>query len=79
MGLVLVALAFPAYQAFVWLQEGVWHPLPISSAMHLIGWRVPQTDWIGVQKVINWVCDLPVLVIPAFMAFGAFSAWKESR
>ena len=78
-GFVFVAVAFPAYQTFVWLQEGAWHPLPISWAFHLIGWRIPHTDWVGLQKIIDWLFDLPVLVLPAFMAFGALSAWKESR
>jgi hypothetical protein len=78
MGFVLVALAFPAYQALVWLQEGVWHPLPISWALHFMSWRVPQTDWVGLQKIIYWVLDLPILVVPAFMAFGCFAAWKDS-
>jgi hypothetical protein len=71
-------MAIPAYQAFLWLQIGVWTPLPISSALQFIGWRVPTTDWVGLQKILTWVFDLPLAVIPALLAFGSFSAWKES-
>jgi hypothetical protein len=75
---VFLALCFPAYQALLWLQSGHWSPFSISNAIQIIGWRVPSTDWAGVQKIINWTFDSPVWSIPAFMAFGAFSAWKET-
>jgi hypothetical protein len=75
----LIALCFPAYQTLLWLQSGYWTPLPISDAIQLIGWRVPVTDWAGVQRIINWIFDLPMWSIPAFLAFGAFSAWNESK
>lgn len=75
---VLAALAFPAYQALLWLQSGVWVPLPLSTAMQWIGWRVPTTDWVGAQKILAWFFDLPVLVFPALAALGSFSAWRDS-
>jgi hypothetical protein len=78
MAFVLIALAFPAYQAVLWLQSGIWTPLPIASAVHYVGWSVPTTDWVGVQKILTWLFDFPIFVIPAFLAFGCFSAWKES-
>lgn len=75
---VIFALFFPAYQAVLWLQSGHWIPLPISDGMQLVGWRVPSTDWVGLQKIITWFFDLPLWGIPAFMAFGCFSAWRET-
>ena len=76
---VLAAAAIPACQALVWLKTGVWPPLPISSALHYIGWAVPATEWVGLQKLIDWIFYLPVFLIPAFLAFGALSTWKDSR
>jgi hypothetical protein len=70
---VFVALAFPAYQALLWLQSGVWTPLPISLL-----WHPRPVDWVGAQKIIDWVFDLPMWSIPAFLAFGSFSAWRET-
>ena len=78
LGFVALVLCFPAYQAFLWLQSGHWTPLPISYGFHFVGWHVPTTDWAGAQKIIDWLFDLPLWSIPAFMAFGCFSAWKET-
>lgn len=72
------ALCFPTYQAVLWLQAGHWTPLPISYGIQFLGWHVPVTDWAGPQKIINWLFELPLWSIPAFMAFGCFSAWKET-
>ncbi|MGJ4954949.1 hypothetical protein ACQR1H_04860 [Bradyrhizobium sp. HKCCYLRH2015] len=77
-GFLLLALCVPAYQALLWLQSGYWTALPISYGVHFLGWRVPLTSWAGAQKIIDWLFDLPLWSIPAFMAFGCFSAWKET-
>lgn len=80
MGVCFVLLAFciPAYQAFLWLQVGYWTPLPLSMVIQFLGWHLPSTDWVGVQKIITWLSDLPLWTLPSFMAFGCFSAWKET-
>jgi hypothetical protein len=36
-----------------------------------------KVEWVGVQK-FTWLFDLPMWSVPAFLAFGAFSAWKET-
>lgn len=71
---VLIAIAVPAYQTYVWLKAGIWHPKPMSI---LFG-QLASTGWVGVDKILAWLIDLPLWTIPAFMAFGAFSAWKET-
>ena len=76
--LVLATLTLPAYQAVLWLQTGIWYPLPISSAIQYVGWHVPSTEWVGSQKILDWLFDLPMFIVPAFLAFGCFSTWKES-
>jgi hypothetical protein len=76
--LIVFALLFPTYQSFMWLQSGAWVPLPIAPGIQLLGWKVPSTDWVGLQKIISWLFDLPLWTIPAFLAFGAFSEWKET-
>lgn len=75
---LVVTLWIPARQALIWLQSGHWWPLPISYAIKFLGWHVPVTEWVGAQKIINWLFDLPLWSIPAFLAFGCFSAWKET-
>jgi hypothetical protein len=72
-----VALSLPAYQAFMWLQTGVWKPLPISRLVQEVGWKVPSTDWVGLQKIITWSFDLPLMLIPAFVALMFFLDARE--
>jgi hypothetical protein len=68
MAFAIVAAAIPAFQAFLWLKAGVWTPLPISSV-----WPAPMTDWVGFQKILSWIFDLPLFVFPAAVAFACFS------
>jgi hypothetical protein len=78
---LILTLCIPAYQALLWLQSGYWTPVSIIAGcryMSWLGWHVPKTDWVGLQKVIDWLLDLPLWSIPAFLAFGCFSAWKET-
>lgn len=70
---VLAASAFPGYQSFLWLQSGAWTPWPISSLIH-----TPTVEWLGVQKIIAWLFDLPVWSIPAVLAYGCFSEWWQT-
>ena len=49
-----------------------------ASGIQFLGWKIPSTDWVGLQKFISWLFDLPFWTIPAFLAFGAFSEWKET-
>ncbi|MBR1204475.1 MULTISPECIES: hypothetical protein [unclassified Bradyrhizobium] len=77
-GFLLIGSCVPAYQAVLWLQTGHWTPLPISYGIQFLGWHVPSTTWVGAQKIIDWLFDLPLWSIPGFMAFGCFSAWKET-
>lgn len=77
-GLVLLALCIPANQSLLWLQMGYWTPLPIANGIQFLRWHVPSTDWTGPQKIIAWLFNLPLWSMPAFMAFGCFSAWKET-
>ena len=46
----LIALGVWGYQVFQWLLKG---DMP-SVTWLSIGWTVPQTEWMGVQKLINW-------------------------
>ena len=49
----LVALGVWGYQVFLWLLKG---DMP-SVTWLSFGWAVPQTEWLGVQKLINWFAN----------------------
>ena len=87
---VMVGLAVPlAAQALEWLQNGVTSPRDgfwlygISQCGE--GWCRPQsvapTDWVGVNRIINWLMDLHVVVytvVVGWIGYGLALAWAES-
>ena len=57
-----VLLAGPiiiGWQSYSWLRTGVWTALPISKAFQYFEWPIPSTSWLGLQKLIGWVFDIP--------------------
>jgi hypothetical protein len=79
LALFLVAIAFPALHALAWLREGVWYPLPpFSLVFDLMGRPPPQTDWAGLQQMINYLLASPFPVIPGALAvICALSSLKD--
>lgn len=77
--LMAVIVLMIGYQGLGWLQYGYWTPMPISSAVAYLGWRYPHVEWVGVQRIIDWLMDLPLWVVPGFLAFGAHSEWERSK
>lgn len=71
----LLAVMIPAFQGVLWLKTGNWSPFSIGN---VIG-HFPPTDWVGIDRILAWLAEAPIWVIPAFLAFGCFSAWKDSR
>lgn len=82
MGLLLVIVGVPCYQAIVWLKNGVWPEVdlffltaPVScaetnwEAKGFEGMRICTvryhnfTEWVGVDKIINWVFDVHVSLL----------------
>lgn len=73
------ALASPlfilAWQSLHWLKFGVWEPWSVWRAASYLGWRPPEVEWIGVQKVLWWLLELPLsLAIPLLAVAFAFGA-----
>lgn len=45
------------YQGLIWLRAGAVRPMNLHS---IIGEFPPPTNWIGINKIIAWVCDQPL-------------------
>jgi hypothetical protein len=56
------------YQLFVYLRHGYWESLGWSD----LGWPIPQTNWIGIQRFIDWVADTHVGLLAMILAFVAW-------
>jgi hypothetical protein len=88
--MVMFGLAFPlAAQALEWLQDGVASPrdgfwLYTLSECGEGSCRplfVAPTDWVGVNRIINWIMELHVAVysiVVGWIGYGLALAWAES-
>jgi hypothetical protein len=58
----LVILTGPtilACQGYSWVRTGVWTALPISTTFTYFEWPMPSTNWLGFQKILDQVFDIP--------------------
>lgn len=51
------------FQVVGWLKSGQWPPVPLSRAFDYFGVDQPKTTWIGAQKAIDFILDLPLVVL----------------
>jgi hypothetical protein len=56
---ILIGPVILAWQGYSWLKTGVWTALPISKTFSYFEWPVPSTSWLGFQKMLDWVFDIP--------------------
>ena len=70
----LAAICLVAYQVYLWLKEGQWTSIPISSLFGPLGidyYSVIDISWAGAQKILIWLLDLPLgvgLIALGFLA-----------
>jgi hypothetical protein len=57
--LFLSGCGIVVYQVFIWLQTGVWPALRVIDACIFLGF-FPTSDWVGLQKIINWIATWPL-------------------
>jgi hypothetical protein len=56
---ILVGPAILAWQGYSWLKTGIWTALPISKTFTYFEWPIPSTSWLGLQKIIDSIFDIP--------------------
>lgn len=57
------AVCLLGYQAFLWLKEGQWTPIPISSVLGKLNidyYSLVDISWAGAQKIVVWLLELPL-------------------
>lgn len=67
---VIIGPAILVGQAVTWLRTGYWNPVPISAAFDYFDIPSPHTTWVGAQKVLDFMLDLP-LSITSFLLWMA--------
>jgi hypothetical protein len=60
------------YQLVEWLRTDIWHPMPLDAAIG--GIRQYGSDWLGLQRVYDWVLALPLSILCIVVGFVAFWA-----
>jgi hypothetical protein len=59
-GLVIfIGPAILCWQGYSWLRTGIWTALPISKTFSYFEWPLPSTSWLGLQKMLDWIFDIP--------------------
>lgn len=72
-----------AWQALEWMHNGVWTPMPLAKIATIV--RALGSDWVGLQRVYDWILALPlsaILIFAGFVIFGlggSFSAYLYRR
>jgi uncharacterized protein (DUF2235 family) len=66
-----IGTAIFAFQCVAWLHSGLWHPMPLD--LLLGGIRSIGANWIGLQRVYDWILALPVVIF--FYAVGICIFW----
>lgn len=56
-------------QAFLWLRDGFWTPLPISDFL-----PVPQVSGVGAQSILSWVWNCSIAAPLALTGLAVFAA-----
>jgi ABC-type cobalamin transport system permease subunit len=67
--LMLIGPAILAWQGYSWLKTGIWTALPISKTFTYFEWPMPSTNWLGLQKIIDWVFDIPTSLAVFVLSF----------
>jgi uncharacterized protein (DUF2235 family) len=76
-------IAIFGYQLVEWLRTDIWHPMPLEVLIG--GVRRLGADWLGLQRVYDWVLALPLSVLCVAIGFlvfwggGVLSAYLYKR
>jgi len=77
-GSLLFALGLLGYQTYLFLKYGDWQ----TKSWVDMGWTVPHTDWIGLQKIIDWIATQHaglIVFIAGFLTSRIIIAvWQEA-
>lgn len=73
-----VAPCVLAYQCFLWLRDGFWTEYPIWLALETIGMGWPHVQYVGVQKIFDFIVGLPtfiglLFILPSLLIVGALA------
>jgi uncharacterized protein (DUF2235 family) len=60
------------FQLIEWLWTDIWHPMPLDVAIG--GIRQLGSDWLGLQRVYDWVLTLPLSILCVVIGFLMFWA-----
>jgi hypothetical protein len=66
---LVIAPAIVGWQTFEWLRDGVWTDLNLVWGLAQAGLPLPQSSWLGIQKILDWLLTLPLAVSLGAISF----------
>jgi uncharacterized protein (DUF2235 family) len=78
LALVAAGVGLLGYQVLEWLRADAWHSMPLDILLSCI--RNWGADWLGLQRVYDWILALPLslmLILFGLFLFGA-GGWLSS-
>lgn len=84
-GTVVISVGILAWQAFQWLEFGIWLEVPAHYALDYFQLPYPVVSWVGVQKMIDgflqWPLSVAIFVVGMGLAwlFGIFGSDAEKE
>ncbi len=63
-------IAIFGYQIIQWLQTDAWHAVPLETVAS--GIRRFGADWLGLQRVYDWILALPLSILCIVAGFFVF-------
>jgi hypothetical protein len=75
------APAIWCFQIYYWLRVGEWLPISVADGLRAVGLFEPKFDWIGVQKLSDFLLSAPLSLAFLFVPLGimlAFQTWMEA-
>jgi hypothetical protein len=79
LGFGLAALSLVLHQIGFWLKYAVWQLYSIGEALRDLGFVIPPSPALGVQKIIEYILSLPTLAgeLIILACFGATTVWAQ--
>jgi len=68
--LALACSIIVVYQTICWLRTGNWPTFTADDARTFLGIPFPQTEWVGITKILSWILDQPLSVDLLVLGFG---------
>jgi hypothetical protein len=77
--LVAIAIGVFGFQALHYWIAGSWPTVPVRLVWEALFGPMPDTQWMSLGRIWNWLGDLPIVAAGAALAYASFLASDTLR